>query len=156
MLKESPHGNRCICWPLLLALAIVIASSNPVVGPFANWVWQADKVIHFSVFGFMALLIARVRLIQRNTPWGAMTAVVIVAAFGALDELHQLTTPGRVCDFKDWLADVLGALTFVAAYVYSPAYRQWVERRVIVVRGSRVRIALPGLPTLGFRFARFV
>ena len=78
MLKESPHGNRCICWPLLLALAIVIASSNPVVGPFANWVWQADKVIHFSVFGFMALLIARVRLIQRNTPWGAMTAVVIV------------------------------------------------------------------------------
>ncbi|MDI6848585.1 MAG: VanZ family protein [Candidatus Saccharicenans sp.] len=35
---------------------------------------------------------------------------------GLLDELHQSFVPGRQCDWKDWVADVIGVLGGLLAY----------------------------------------
>jgi VanZ family protein len=43
-------------------------------------------------------------------------ALGIVAAYGALDEIHQAYVPGRSPDFSDLAWDVAGGLTGVTAY----------------------------------------
>ena len=123
--------------PLVLACCIVWASGQPVPETLVGWVsgWapaHADKAVHFFLFGALALLLARLRFVQERLPFGAMSAVVIVAGFGLSDEIHQAFTPGRSCSFSDWVADVLGALTFVTLYTRWPACRRWLEQRVTV------------------------
>jgi VanZ family protein len=40
-----------------------------------------------------------------------LTAIVLVAAFGVIDETWQTSTPGRMGgDLYDWIADFLGAI----------------------------------------------
>lgn len=60
-----------------------------------------DKVIHFSVYAGLGLLL---RLA------GLPIALVlgIVGGLGGLDELYQQFTPGRFCDIFDWCADFSG------------------------------------------------
>lgn len=149
-LKESPEGHWRALWPVLLALTVFVASSQPIPGEFGSIIARWDKVVHFFVFGVMALLIARLRFVQEKMPLGAMSAIVIVAAFGITDELHQAWTPGRFCSLDDWLADVLGAVTFVTAYVHWTGCRRWIEHRVVVRDGGgKLRIVLPPVPVPG-------
>jgi VanZ family protein len=43
-----------------------------------------------------------------------LITIVAISAFGALDEYHQLSTPGRSGgDLGDWTADTLGAMVGV-------------------------------------------
>ena len=150
LLHESPHGHWRAVWPLLLAATVFCASSQPVPPELRGLMVKADKIVHFAVFGSLALLIARLRFVQERLPLGAMSAIVLVALFGLTDELHQAFTPGRFCNFDDWLADVLGAATFVAAYVHWTAYRRWLEHRVVVRDGSGYRVDLPPMPRPAF------
>lgn len=150
LLRESPEGHWRAVWPLLLAATVFVASSQPVPPAVAGFMVKIDKVVHFTVFGSLALLIARLRFVQERMPLGAMSAIVLVAAFGLTDEIHQAFTPGRFCDFWDWLADVLGAVTFVTAYVHWTSYRRWLEHRVVVRDGSGFRVDLPPVPRPSF------
>lgn len=35
--------------------------------------------------------------------------MLLASLYGAVDELHQATVPGRSADVADWVADTLGA-----------------------------------------------
>jgi VanZ family protein len=50
----------------------------------------------------------------RATIAAAAWSVAVATAYGALDEVHQLYVPGRVCSFADFLADGFGAAAAVA------------------------------------------
>lgn len=150
LLRESPAGHWRAVWPLLLAATVFVASSQPVPPAVAGFMVKLDKVVHFIVFGSLALLIARLRFVQERMPLGAMSAIVLVALFALTDEIHQAFTPGRFCDFGDWVADVLGAVTFVTAYVHWTDYRRWLEHRVVVRHGRGYRLVLPPVPKPGF------
>lgn len=70
-----------------------------------------DKVVHFLLFGILALLMYRaltgdLRLALRRA---LLLAWLTTSAYGAFDEVHQTFTPGRHVDWVDWLADTLGA-----------------------------------------------
>jgi VanZ family protein len=41
----------------------------------------------------------------------AALSVLITVAYGASDEIHQWFVPGRTADWRDLLADIVGALT---------------------------------------------
>ncbi|HLA40898.1 MAG TPA: VanZ family protein, partial [Candidatus Glassbacteria bacterium] len=41
------------------------------------------------------------------------SAFAMAALFGVLDELHQSFVPGRMMDWRDFIADSLGALIFI-------------------------------------------
>ena len=73
--------------------------------------FQADKVIHAGVFGILAVFV----LLATGRP---ALSVVLASLFGAADELHQATVPGRNADVFDWVADTIGALVAVALVVY--------------------------------------
>jgi VanZ family protein len=83
---------------------------------FLTW----DKLNHFIAFTLGGWLAASALRFSRPTaPLGALLLlpIVLIAAFGALDELLQLYTPGRTgADLYDWIADSLGA---VAGAIFS-------------------------------------
>jgi VanZ family protein len=96
-------------------------------------IWQADKIVHFLVFGLLATVTLRALRIESPRS-RAVVAVLLVSLFGASDELHQYFTPGRSCDVFDWVADTLGASLAVSLYLFWPAWRRLLERRSLVLK----------------------
>jgi VanZ family protein len=103
------------CWLLWLGWAGVIvwlSSLTPDQLPrtaFLAW----DKLNHFAAFAIGGWLAATAVQFGpgRSVALRLALAVLLVAAFGAFDELRQMHTPGRTgADLHDWIADFLGAL----------------------------------------------
>lgn len=73
-----------------------------------------DKINHFLAYALGGWLAAgALRLSRPSAPlFGVVVgAVLLVAVFGAFDELWQQYTPGRSGgDVYDWTADTLGAV----------------------------------------------
>lgn len=83
---------------------------------------QWDKAIHFSAY---ALLGAATAWALRPGSWSRIgRAWVGVAAFGALDEVHQHWIPGRSPDPVDWLADSAGGAVGLALFGARTARRE--------------------------------
>ena len=121
---RAPDGN--ILWPLALAATIEIASSRSQVASPLTF-QQSDKVIHYLVFGLLATLIVRARVVRRTGMWRGWIAIIAVSLFGLSDELHQSFTPGRDVEVADWVMDTLGACTAVCAYLFWGGYRALLE-----------------------------
>lgn len=102
-------------WTALLGWACAIlwfSSLSPDELPdaaFAFW----DKLNHFVAFsigGWLAASALRVSRPHARPTSVLLLAVLLVAAFGALDESLQSLTPGRAgAQLGDWIADALGA-----------------------------------------------
>ncbi|MGB7348199.1 MAG: VanZ family protein [Pirellulaceae bacterium] len=75
-----------------------------------------DKVKHFGAyFGLTILLCLAVtfRCLKRRVIWVAL----IVATYGALDELTQQLVPGRYADVNDFIADLGGMTKGIIVYL---------------------------------------
>jgi VanZ family protein len=83
-----------------------------------------DKTLHFLgylVLAFLFCLALRARgAIHRNT-W--IMVVVVLALYGAFDELSQKFVPGRFAEVLDWVADVSGAV--VGCLLFAGAVFLW-------------------------------
>lgn len=84
-------------------------SSIKTPDPFPHF----DKVQHFLYFaggGFLAAgTLFRLKPDPQRNRLRLFGAVLITALVGAIDEWHQLSTPGRIGgDLGDWLADLTG------------------------------------------------
>jgi VanZ family protein len=72
----------------------------------------ADKGVHWILYFVLGVLSARAVLANRNARVAELLVVLAaILVFGAVDELHQYWIPGRSVDFRDWVADVVGALS---------------------------------------------
>jgi VanZ family protein len=82
-----------------------------------------DKVVHVALYGVLGLLVGRA--LAATTALGGPARVALTCAlataYGITDELHQLFTPRRSCDWHDVVADALGGLVggLLAATVLS-------------------------------------
>ena len=98
-----------ICWALLI---LWLSSLTPRELPEAAFMFW-DKVNHFLAFtlgGWLAASALRASRPRSGVVGALVGAVVLIGAFGALDEMLQTLTPGRSgADLSDWIADVLGA-----------------------------------------------
>jgi VanZ family protein len=84
---------------------------------------QPDKFVHHILYAALAWLCLRALILDRpgrNLPAAALLAALAASAYGALDEWHQVLTPGRSCEFYDWLSDATGAAIAVA--LAAPVY----------------------------------
>ena len=108
-------------WILVLAYLVLIfgVSSIPSASLSHTIFKVSDKVAHAAEYtGFGLLLTLALRGSLRRAPrWAIMIAVIVLgASVGVLDEVYQLTVPGRESDVLDWMADVLGiTLGLIAA-----------------------------------------
>lgn len=110
----SRRALAVVLWVALLGWACAIlwlSSLSPREMPDAAFLLM-DKINHvlaYALGGWLAAGALRLSLSQRPAI-PIVLAVVIVGAFGALDEAVQTFTPGRMGgDVGDWIADLIGA-----------------------------------------------
>lgn len=97
---------------LALASLIIILSHQARLPLDVSLPPPLDKVVHASVYGVLALLLDWG--LQGRAGWPVYRrhglVFLLLAAFGASDEVHQSYVPGREASALDWLADVFGTL----------------------------------------------
>lgn len=100
--------------PIPLYLGMIFALSSLSTIPFAMpKIENFDKLMHFSEYAILAVLLSRAinSTSRPRSLWlRLLLCVLVVAIFGALDELYQSTVPNRQSDVWDLLADSLGGL----------------------------------------------
>lgn len=118
-LKKITENPR---WYLYLPLGaywtfLFIATSIPTL-PMPRIFDAQDKLEHLSAYFILGALLTltlaiqtRIKIIRKNFE---IFSFVIILAYAAIDELHQLLIPGRYCDFFDWIADVFGGIIGIA------------------------------------------
>jgi len=117
---------------ILWAILIFVGSSIPTrMFPSVKW-FEFDKFIHTTIFFILALLVYRAfqrSLEKMSFQWmRALLVVLLVMAYGILDEFHQNFVPGRSPDIRDATANTLGGV--LAMIVLLGYYR---------LRGPKVR-----------------
>jgi VanZ family protein len=94
--------------PLIWAGVILTGTSLPT-SALPERVSDFDKVLHFTIYAVLAVLLAR-WFAEVTTRWRAvLLAMVITVTFGAIDEWHQQFVRGRYPERADLFADALGA-----------------------------------------------
>jgi VanZ family protein len=114
-------------------VALFWISSQPDLARIPGGI--SDKAAHFAAFFVLAALTLRAAAGGRWSGVNGRAAVVafaIAAGYGALDELHQMLTPGRFPGVDDWVADALGALTaLLGGLIAAALVRQMTRNRSV-------------------------
>jgi VanZ family protein len=136
--RPPTHIKHAYLWPVLLVLAIFLASgSQHLATPDLGFQFSKDKIAHFLVFGLVATSILRTPKFNDLSLRSMLIAALITSAYGACDEFRQSLTPARSVEFADWLADTFGAFVAVTVYAKWHWYRRLLEwRRPIKRRGG--------------------
>ena len=107
--------------PVILYVGLIFSASSipgrdvPVLFPYM------DKLEHLAEYGLFGLLLGRAFRFtvggQRGRLW-AFATVCLGGLIGALDELYQRLTPGRMSDIRDWAIDFAAVLLAVILTQY--------------------------------------
>ena len=103
-------GALAVYW-----VAIFIATHVPTPDVI-DLTQVSDKTLHYGTYAGLGLLLsASVAALGGWTVRRAAAVLLIVAAYGVVDELLQIPV-NRQADVGDWQADLVGGLTGVAAF----------------------------------------
>jgi hypothetical protein len=112
----TPEAERKIAaWiPAIAYIGLIfgvssIAGLSPPVPTFKLF----DKAAHVVEFTGLALFLTvafRGSLPAARRGAAALFVVALGLAIGVLDEVYQLSVPGRSLEFLDWVADAVGVL----------------------------------------------
>lgn len=138
--SRAGRGGGAIYLALTIGYLAAVFAVSHIPGqllrlPLDLW----DKAIHFAEYVPVGFLLVGWLVHRRWAPasWLAVVglATAVVAAFGALDELHQYFVPARSATLGDALADLLGGLAGAALGV--PIFKPGRRRREPIPSGSR-------------------
>ena len=107
----------------MAAIFVLSSIPNPPTVPQPG----SDKVLHFLLYGGLAVLIVRAVAGGFDRPVTIRTvivAVIVSALYGATDELHQHFVPPRQMDAWDLAADSVGAAASALALYAAHAIRR--------------------------------
>ena len=108
--------------PVILYIGLIFVASSipgrmvPVYFPYM------DKLEHLTEYALFGLLLGRAFRFTVGGPRGrlwALATVLLGAIVGAVDELYQRSTPGRLSDVRDWVMDVTALLIAVLLTQYA-------------------------------------
>ncbi len=103
----QPRLNVLPFVPLILWLSLIFYFSHQPatwLPNYGQWDLLIKKCGHFIAYGILALL-------ARAAGFNYKSALVLVLAYAASDELHQLYVPGRFAALSDMVIDLLGGLS---------------------------------------------
>ena len=116
-------------WMVLMLIISIQSSISSIDVPQLGITFM-DKILHFFIFGVLGVLIIRGMLLNRINR-ALIWTMIIGATFAMLDEWHQFYVPGRDASVDDFIADVLGILTFSMIYY---GYYHKKKRRALVLK----------------------
>ena len=94
-------------WVLLFTLTTLPSQSVPSVG-------VNDKIEHLLAYFVLSFLLYLTLLVQKKSVLlknnALLFTLLLIFAYGILDEVHQLMIPGRSCELLDFLADLSGGI----------------------------------------------
>jgi len=134
LIHRRTQNLLCNWLPLIAWMALIFwASSQPKVPHPGREMGLPDDLVawaaHASLFGVLALFMWRVlrnrppAAVRPRVPPLSLGTAVLSALYAACDEVHQLSTPGRMASLSDWLADVMGILIAVGLLAW------WARKR---------------------------
>ncbi len=119
----SPSTRRTLAiaaiglyWLILFALTHLPGDPRPE--PPERRLPHLDKVVHAAAFaGLSFLACVAVAAFRQVTPLVLVSVAAVLASYAALDELTQGWVRFRVPDYRDWLADLVGMVVGLGAFV---------------------------------------
>ena len=116
-MTRSPRLRLFFRWaPAVLWMAALFCfsslSQRPPTPGLQGFRWD-DKLQHAVAYAILGALVWRA-LADHQALRRAVMALLISAAYGIADEVHQAFVPGRECSFLDWVMDAAGATIAVA------------------------------------------
>lgn len=101
---------------LLISLSICTALFAKEIQQSGIHIDHIDKVAHFGVFFVLAFIM------HHAFKWPMWLQIILLAGYGVGVELMQGMLPYRQASVGDFIADVLGALSYYAGYL---GWRTW-------------------------------
>lgn len=101
---------------LLITLAICTALFAKEIQHSGIRIEHLDKIAHFGIFFILAFIM------HHAFKWPMWLQIILLASYGVGIELMQGMLPHRQASFADFIADVLGAVSYYASYVL---WRTW-------------------------------
>ncbi len=114
-------------WLLILVLTSFPADTIPQPG-------ISDKIAHFAAYfglSVLAFLFWENNNVSLSVSKYELKILLILAAYGLFDEIHQIFIPGRSCEFLDFVADLSGTLI---GYIFIKVI---LNKRVIILRKKK-------------------
>ncbi len=126
------HKKKLVYIPLIIYwLLLLTATSLP--GSDMPDIHVSDKVEHFSGYAILTIFLTLAMLLQNKIKMlkekAFIATLILVAVYGALDELHQLFIPGRDCDIYDWITDFSAACFGVVIVYFIVKYFRYKTRK---------------------------
>ncbi|MEX2584282.1 MAG: VanZ family protein [Gemmatimonadota bacterium] len=113
--------RRAAAWvPAAVWAAVLFFASSRSTIP-VDLATGLDKPAHFAAYLVLGLLLTHATVRSALSP---VIALLLGAAYGLTDEIHQSTVPGRAAEFGDWAADTAGTAAGVLLYLYLCHRRQ--------------------------------
>ncbi len=107
MRRPAGAWRSVAVWAVLILIATTVPLTNLVSRTPTLWL---DKLVHGALYLVLGWLVgAAVCATGRRTVWAWTSALLALALFALVDEVHQLWLPGRVTSLGDWAADAIGA-----------------------------------------------
>ena len=95
-----------MAWAGLILVATSVPLADMGLRSPVRW---ADKGVHGLLYLVLGGLVGVALAVRGRAGIGSWTlALLSLALFAALDEVHQLWLPGRAASAADWVADVVG------------------------------------------------
>ncbi len=96
--------------------AIFVATHLPGHSlPRLHW---SDKAYHAIAYAGLAFLLCWAIPLRKGKFLGHLVLVFAIGTiYGGLDELTQALIPSRQCDFKDFIADIVGVAIGMTVYL---------------------------------------
>lgn len=104
------HGALCVSLNLLVCWALLTPDPYAVIRTTSfGWLESlTDTLVHASVFGVLSLILLTFSIRLWNNP--PPSVVFSLLGYCLLMELLQLFVPGRTCDPRDAVANLIGFL----------------------------------------------
>jgi VanZ family protein len=102
VLESQSARSACLVAAAVITASLFYLGAKPFSAGLLTGHW--DKVAHLGTFSAIALF-GWLGTSGRHP----QSVAAVVAAIGALDELHQSTLPGRDASWGDFLCDLLAA-----------------------------------------------
>jgi VanZ family protein len=105
---------------LLITLAICTALFAKEIQHSGIRIEHLDKIAHFGIFFMLAFIM------HHAFKWPMWLQLILLASYGVGIEFMQGMLPYRQASLADFIADVIGAISYYTSYI---VWRAWQDKK---------------------------